>query len=89
MSMSKLIKNIAFAMMVTIVFALISTTAAFATESMGKSGAVDTSDDSVGSVTEDNKELVLYNTDGDIDGDGTEDLWVGFRYIDEDGGFVK
>ena len=31
-------------------------------------------------VTEPEKELVLYNADGDIDGDGLEDLWVGFRY---------
>ena len=30
------------------------------------------------------KELVLYNTDGDIDGDGVEDLWVGFRYDSDD-----
>ena len=30
------------------------------------------------------KELVLYNADGDIDGDGVEDLWVGFRYDSDD-----
>ena len=36
-------------------------------------------------VTEPEKELVLYNADGDIDGDGKEDLWVGFRYENDDG----
>lgn len=35
-------------------------------------------------VTEPEKELVLYNADGDIDGDGKEDLWVGFRYETDD-----
>lgn len=29
-------------------------------------------------------ELALYNADGDIDGDGTEDLWVGLRYLNND-----
>ena len=34
-------------------------------------------------TTEPEKELVLYNADGDIDGDGVEDLWVGLRYVNE------
>lgn len=29
------------------------------------------------------KELVLYNRNGDIDGDGEEDLWVGFTFKNE------
>lgn len=35
-------------------------------------------------TTEPEKELALYNTDGDIDGDGVKDLWVGLRYVNED-----
>lgn len=35
-------------------------------------------------VTEPEKELVLYNADGDIDGNGVEDLWVGLGYETED-----
>ncbi len=31
------------------------------------------------------KELVLYNRNGDIDGDGEEDLWVGLKFEDEYG----
>lgn len=29
------------------------------------------------------KELVLYNRNGDIDGDGEEDLWIGFKFKNE------
>ena len=35
--------------------------------------------------SEPEKELALYNTDGDIDGDGIEDLWTGLRYMNDDG----
>ena len=64
--MSKLIKKLAFVIMVTLLTA-VTTNIAFAEET----------------ETEPEKELVLYNADGDIDGDGTEDLWVGLRYIND------
>ena len=35
-------------------------------------------------IPDDEKELVLYNADGDIDGDGEEDMWIGFSYYDEE-----
>lgn len=64
--MSKLIKKLAFVIMVTLLTA-VTTNIAFAEET----------------ETEPEKELALYNADGDIDGDGTEDLWVGLRYIND------
>ena len=66
--MSKLIKKLAFVFMVTLLTA-VTTNIAFAEET---------------TETEPEKELALYNTDGDIDGDGVEDLWVGLRYVNED-----
>ena len=35
-------------------------------------------------IPDDEKELVLYNADGDIDGDGEEDMWIGFSYYDKE-----
>lgn len=35
-------------------------------------------------IPDDEKELILYNADGDIDGDGEEDMWIGFSYHDEE-----
>ena len=66
--MSKLIKKLAFVFMVTLLTA-VTTNIAFADEEV---------------ETEPEKELALYNADGDIDGDGIEDLWVGLRYVNED-----
>ena len=65
--MSKLIKKLAFVFMVTLLTA-VTTNIAFADEEV---------------ETEPEKELALYNADGDIDGDGIEDLWVGLRYVNE------
>lgn len=67
--MSKLIKKLAFVFMVTLLTA-VTTNIAFAEET---------------TETEPEKELVLYNADGDIDGDGVEDLWTGLRYMNDDG----
>ena len=40
-------------------------------------------------TTEPEKELVLYNADGDIDGDGVEDLWTGLRYMNDDETYIE
>lgn len=70
--MSKLIKNVAFAIIMVTLLMVGTTDVVFADEAETQTN------------TEPEKELVLYNADGDIDGDGTEDLWVGLRYLDEE-----
>lgn len=70
--MSKLIKNVAFAIIMVTLLMVCTTGVVFADEAETQTN------------TEPEKELVLYNADGDIDGDGTEDLWVGLRYFDEE-----
>lgn len=70
--MSKLIKNVAFAIIMVTLLMVGTTDVVFADEAETQTN------------TEPEKELVLYNADGDIDGDGTEDLWVGLRYFDEE-----